>query len=49
MMRSDFATKLDKDLIMNHDVKKDVRDFSGHMDLAEEHISHVSNNLKDMV
>lgn len=44
--RSDFATKLDKDLIMIHDVNKDVRDFSGHMDLAN---LAVSNNLKDMV
>ncbi len=43
LMRSDFSTKLDGVLNAIQDVKKDIRDFSGRMDLAEERISNVED------
>ncbi|KAF4106206.1 hypothetical protein G5714_013868 [Onychostoma macrolepis] len=43
LMRSDFATKLDGVLNAIQEVKKDVRDFSGRMDMAEERISNVED------
>lgn len=43
MMRSDFATKIVLNAI--HEVKKDVRDFSGRMDMAEERISNVEDTV----
>lgn len=43
LMRSDFATKLDGVLNAIHDVKRDVRDFAGRMDEAEERISKVED------
>lgn len=45
MMWSDFATKIDSVLNTIHDVKKDVRDFSGLMDMAEERISNVEDTI----
>ncbi|KAI7800009.1 putative LINE-1 type transposase domain-containing protein 1-like [Triplophysa rosa] len=45
LMRTDFATKIKCVLNAIHDVKKDVRDFSGCMDLAEERISSVEDTV----
>ena len=39
LMRNDFTTKLDGVLNAIHDVKRDVRDFLGRMDEAEERLS----------
>lgn len=43
LMRNDFATKIDGVLNAIQDVKKDVREFSGRMDLAEERISSMED------
>lgn len=45
MMRNDFATKIDGVLNAIQDVKRDVRDFSGRMDEAEERISNVEDTV----
>ncbi|KAI7806769.1 hypothetical protein IRJ41_011545 [Triplophysa rosa] len=45
LMRTDFATKIKGVLNAIHDVKKDVRDFSGRMDLAGERISSVEDTV----
>lgn len=43
LMKSDFATKIDGVLTAIQDFKKDIRYFSGHMDMVEEHISNVED------
>lgn len=42
-MRSDFISKLDGVLSAIHDVKRDVKDFSGRMDMAEDRLSNVED------
>uniref|UniRef100_A0A3B3S9S0 L1 transposable element RRM domain-containing protein n=1 Tax=Paramormyrops kingsleyae TaxID=1676925 RepID=A0A3B3S9S0_9TELE len=44
-IRNDFSTKIDVVLKVIHDVKRDVQDFSAHMDEAELRISNVEDTV----